>query len=74
MAEITRRRTGELLKALFQLLMAAPDGLQAREALRQLAAQVTLTPYEADEYESGGRRFDKMCALPRWIASRPGGW
>ena len=26
MAEITRRRTGELLRKLFNILMAAPDG------------------------------------------------
>lgn len=44
MAEITRRRTGELLRVLFGLLRTAPDGLQASEALRQLAARVQLTP------------------------------
>ena len=81
MAEVTRRRTGELLRALFQLLMGAPDGLQAREALRQLAAQVTLTPYEADEYESGGRRFDKIvrfatvdCVKAGWMVKEKGVW
>ena len=46
MAEITRRRTGELLRELFKILASAPDGLQAIAALIALEAQITLTPYE----------------------------
>jgi restriction system protein len=46
MAEITRRRTGELLRVLFEILMVEPAGLQASESLKRLAAKVTLTPYE----------------------------
>ena len=38
MAEITRRRTGELLRELFKLLMAAPEGLQASAALAALGS------------------------------------
>lgn len=52
MAEITRRRTGELLRALFNILMPMPDGMRASEALQTLSERVTLTPYEADTYES----------------------
>ena len=33
MPEVTRRRTGELLRKLFEILKAAPEGLQAKEAL-----------------------------------------
>ena len=54
MAEITRRRTGELRRKLFNILMAAPDGVQASAALQALASRVPLTPYEADSYEAGG--------------------
>ena len=75
MAEITRRRTGELLRVLFGLLRTAPDGLQASAALRQLAARVQLTPYEAGDYESGGRRFEKIvrfatvdCVKAGWLS------
>ncbi|HJX89796.1 MAG TPA: hypothetical protein VJ372_04825 [Pyrinomonadaceae bacterium] len=32
MPEITRRRTVEMLRALFELLMPIPEGMQAREA------------------------------------------
>jgi len=31
MAEVTRRRTGEFLRKLFEILMPHPDGMQARE-------------------------------------------
>ena len=33
MAEITRRRTGEFLRKLFNILMAAPEGMRASDAL-----------------------------------------
>jgi len=50
MAEITRPRTGELLRKLFEILMAAPEGLKAKDALVALASKVQLTPYEAGDY------------------------
>lgn len=31
MPEITRRRTGEMLRALFEVLMPVPEGMQARD-------------------------------------------
>jgi restriction system protein len=81
MAEITRRRTGELLRALFKLLMASPDGLPARIALQQLEQQLTLTEYEKGEYDSGGRRFDKIvrfatvdCVKAGWLVKDKGTW
>lgn len=33
MADITRRHTGEFLRKLFSILMAAPEGLRASETL-----------------------------------------
>lgn len=81
MAEITRRRTGELLRELFNILMPMPDGLRASEALQTLSERVTLTPYEADTYESGGRRFDKIvrfatvdCVKAGWLVKEKGIW
>ncbi|BEV13216.1 restriction endonuclease [Herbaspirillum sp. DW155] len=81
MAEITRRRTGELLRELFSILMAAPEGRQASEALHILASRVTLTPYEADNFESGGRRFEKIvrfatvdCVKAGWLLKDKGLW
>jgi restriction system protein len=81
MAEITRRRTGELLRELFNILMPTPNGLRASEALQKLSERVTLTPYEADSYESGGRRFDKIvrfatvdCVKAGWLVKDKGIW
>ena len=82
MAEITRRRCGELLRRLFELLMASPDGLQARVALERLAASVQLTEYEAGVYESTGtRRFEKIvrfatvdCVKAGWFLKVKGTW
>lgn len=79
MAEITRRRTGEFLRELFKLLMPLPDGMQASAALQALAGRFTLTAYEASNYESGGRRFDKVvrfatvdCVKAGWLLKDKG--
>ncbi len=81
MAEITRRRTGELLRELFNILLAAPDGMRASQALHILASRTTLTPYEADNYESGSRRFEKIvrfatvdCVKAGWLVKDKGVW
>ncbi len=81
MAEITRRRTGELLRELFIILMPKPEGLRASEALQGLSERVALTPYEMDSYESGGRRFDKIvrfatvdCVKAGWLVKDKGIW
>ena len=60
MADVTRRRQGELLRTLFAVLTPHPDGLRASDALEQLAQRVTRTPHEAGTYESGTRRFEKI--------------
>lgn len=81
MAEITRRRTGEFLRELFNILRAAPEGMRASEALQMLAGRFTLTPYEADNYESGARRFEKIvrfatvdCVKAGWLMKDKGIW
>jgi len=81
-AEITRRRTGEFLRKLFDILLQSPDGLPAGEALKQLSAKVTLTDYEQGIYESSGtRRFDKIvrfatvdCVKAGWLVKHKGVW
>lgn len=81
MADVTRRRTGELLRALFDVLMASPEGLPARIALQQLERRVSLTAYEMGEYDSGGRRFEKIvrfatvdCVKAGWLIKSKGTW
>lgn len=81
MPEVTRRRTGELLRKLFELLMPHPEGMQARDALAALEKSISLTEYERGSYESGGRRFDKIvrfatvdCVKAGWLSKTKGRW
>lgn len=67
MPDITRRRTGEMLRKLFEILMPTPDGMQARDALAELEKRLTLTEYEKGEYASGGR----IMAASDPLATRP---
>ncbi len=73
MANITKRRVGELLRALFQLLKIQPDGIRAADALAALEKQVKLTAYEAGEYPTGGRRFEKIVRFST-VAPVKAGW
>ena len=54
-----RRRWGELLRALFELLVEHPEGLRGREALNQLVERVELRESEQGEYQPGVSRFRK---------------
>lgn len=81
MPEITRRRTGEFLRKLFELLILHQDGMKARDALSALEAHVKLSEYEAGSYESGARRFDKIvrfatvaCVKAGWLQKTKGVW
>jgi len=80
MAEITRKRTGELLRKLFEILMKFPEGLPAGDALKALANAVTLSEYEAGSYQ-GGRRFERIvrfatidCVKAGWLSKHKGTW
>ena len=79
--EITRRRTGELLRKLFEILLEHPEGMQASLAMQELASRVVLSEYEKGEYESGGRRFDKVVRFATvdtvkagWLTKTKGLW
>lgn len=78
---ITRERTGLLLQALFKVLLEHPEGLAARDALETVASRVQLTEHEAGEYETGGRRFDKILRFATvdavkagWMTKTKGIW
>lgn len=81
MADITIRRTGELLRKLFEILMAHPEGIRAKDAIAELEKKVELTDYEKGEYPSGGRRFEKIvrfatvdCVKAGWMVKNKGIW
>ncbi|MDA8139613.1 MAG: restriction endonuclease [Desulfobacteraceae bacterium] len=57
---ITRERTGLILQELLKVLWAFADGVQAEKAVELVASHLNLTEHERGEYETGGRRFDKI--------------
>jgi restriction system protein len=74
MAETTRKRAGELLQKLFEILKQSPEGLQASVALERLSKAITLTEHEAGAYPSTGlRRFEKIARFTT-IAPVKAGW
>lgn len=83
MAEITRRRNGEMTQALFGVLADAPDGLQAREAIDRVEKILEPTPFENSEYPNrpGVRRFPNILRFVTiwlvkagWMVKRRGTW
>lgn len=83
MAEITKRRKGELVRAVFQVLLVEPNGLQAQEVLRRVEAVRPPTPFEQSEYPKnpGHRRFEKVIRFSTitsvkagWLAKGDGRW
>lgn len=81
MPEVTRRRTGELLRELFNILIPQPEGVRAREALTKLKEKMTLSDYENGTYESGQSRFDQIVRFATvdsvkagWMLKQKGVW
>jgi restriction system protein len=81
MPEVTRRRTGELLRKLFEVLIKYPEGLQARDALAHVAASVSMTEHESGTYAAGTRRFEKIVRFATidavkagWLLKSKGVW
>jgi restriction system protein len=83
MPEVTRRRTGEFVRKLFEILLQHPDGMHGREALAALRKQVELTDYEKGAFPSqpDTQRFDVIvrfatvdCVKAGWLAKQKGRW
>lgn len=82
MANLTRRRQGEILRALFKVLSGHPDGLRAKEALARLEKELPPTPYEAGNFEKSGlKRFEKIARFATitavkaaWMNKSKGVW
>jgi restriction system protein len=81
MAKITRKRIGELLRKLFEIIRPHPDGMPARQALDELESGVVLTDYERGSFPSGARRFPTSvrfytvnCVKAGWLLKNKGRW
>jgi restriction system protein len=74
-AEVTRKRTGEILQTVLEVLEEHPDGLQARRVIQEVERRLPPTPFEQSDYPStpGVRRFDKIVRFAT-IAPVKAGW
>lgn len=75
MAEITRKRSGELVRGVFQILLNHPEGLRAKELLQKLEELVPPTDFEASNYPNrpNVRRYEKIVRFST-IAAVKAGW
>lgn len=83
MAEITRKRRGELMRAAFGVLLDHPDGLQASQVLHQVESSLPLTEFEQSPYPNHPevRRYDRIvrfCTIgptkAGWLQKDKGIW
>ena len=75
MAEITRKRKGELVRGVFKILMNNPDGLKAKKVIQQLENVVPPTEFENSAYPDKPtvRRYEKIVRFST-ITSVKAGW
>lgn len=75
MAEITRKRKGELVRGVFQILLREPEGLPAKEVLQRLENVVPPTEFERSMYPNrpNVRRYERIVRFST-ITSVKAGW
>jgi len=82
MAEITKKRRGELVRGVFSILRDCPEGLAASEVLSTLETVVAPTPFEQTYYEKRhARRYEKIVRFSTitavkagWLVKEKGQW
>lgn len=83
MAEITSKRRGELVRKVIEVLKDHPEGLQAKDVLKQVEASIALTAFEQSTYPNNPsvRRFEKIVRFATigpvkagWILKSKGRW
>lgn len=83
MAEITKKRTGQLMQGVFEILKAHADGLPASQVLANLEHRVPPTDFENSEYPNrpGVRRYGKIVRFSTigpvkagWLTKSKGTW
>ena len=83
MAEITQRRSGELMRGVFTLLSAHPEGLPAKTVLERLVELVPPTDFEKTTYprQPDTRRYEKIVRFATigpvkagWLVKDKGQW
>jgi restriction system protein len=74
-AEITRQRTGQIVRAVFEILQDHPEGMQVQEIISRVERTLGLTEFEQSDYPNrpGVRRFDKIIRFST-ISPVKAGW
>jgi restriction system protein len=66
MAQLTKQRRGELLKAVFDVLAEHPEGIAAKDALAEVQSRLELTDYESGVFEKPAKSaFRSSCVSRR---------
>ncbi len=75
MTGAARKRRGEIVRAVFQVLLDQPDGLPAQEVLKRVETVCPPTAFEQQEYPNkpGVRRYEKTVRFST-ISSSKAGW
>lgn len=75
MAEITAKRSGELVRGVFRILKSYPEGLAAKQVLEKLESVVPPTDFEKSMYpkQPNVRRYEKIVRFST-IAPVKAGW
>ena len=72
-----------MVRKVFEILLAHPEGLAAKDVLAATADRLTLTPFEAADYPNrpGVRRFEKIVRFSTipfvkagWLTKTKGTW
>lgn len=83
MAEVTRKRLGELVRGVFQILLPQPEGLAAKTVLERLHSVVPPTEFEKQTFprRPNVRRYEKLvrfATIPAvkagWLLKNKGLW
>jgi restriction system protein len=82
MSVLDKKRRGELLQAVFDVLADHPDGIQGRDALAEVENRIELTDHEKGSYPgSDVRRFEKTVQFVTigpvkagWMVKEAGIW
>jgi restriction system protein len=83
MAEISRKRVGELMRGVFQILLPLPEGLQAKTVFERLQSVVPPTDFEKSMYPKHPdvRRYEKIVRFSSigpvkagWLVKNKGLW
>jgi restriction system protein len=75
MAEITRRRQGELVRSVFEVLLEHPEGMPVSLLLKEVEQRLPPTPFEQSTYprDPRVRRYEKIIRFST-IAAVKAGW